>query len=154
MKNTNYVKCKTGGLQCDPPEFMGFCHVTLHLWGRVFKMFPDLRGLVFVDADNIKGRFSQVLRLIEESKPIFKHDGNLDFNLGKTMFLTKGRVPYIDKFSPHRARKLENLKFSPIGLNVLTQTFRTLRMILLFMCSVQGIDSHRRRHLHQGIRDE
>ena len=30
---TNYVKCKTGGLQDDPPEFMIFCHVTLHLWG-------------------------------------------------------------------------------------------------------------------------
>jgi hypothetical protein len=31
---TNYVKCKRGGLQGDPPEFMIFCHVTLHLWGR------------------------------------------------------------------------------------------------------------------------
>jgi hypothetical protein len=41
---TNYVKCKTGGLQGDPPEYMMFCHVTLHLWGCVFKMFPVLRG--------------------------------------------------------------------------------------------------------------
>ena len=46
---TNYVKCKTGGLQGDSPEFMVFCHVTLHLWGRVFKMFPALRGLAFAD---------------------------------------------------------------------------------------------------------
>ena len=45
--DTNYVKCKTGGLQGDSPEFTVFCHVTLHLWGRVFKMFPDLRGLAF-----------------------------------------------------------------------------------------------------------
>ena len=39
---TNYMKCKTGGLQGDPPEFMVFCLVTLHLWGRIFKMFPEL----------------------------------------------------------------------------------------------------------------
>ena len=35
---TNYLKLKTGGLQGDPPEFMVFCIVTLHLWGRIFKM--------------------------------------------------------------------------------------------------------------------
>jgi hypothetical protein len=29
------------------------------------------------------------LKLITVSKPVFKLDGNLDFNLGKTMFLTK-----------------------------------------------------------------
>jgi hypothetical protein len=51
--DTNYVKCKTGGLQGDPPEFMVFYHVTLHLWGRVFKIFPDLRVLSFVDDGNI-----------------------------------------------------------------------------------------------------
>ena len=34
---TNYVKCKTGGLQGDSPEFMVFCHVTLHLWGVFLK---------------------------------------------------------------------------------------------------------------------
>jgi hypothetical protein len=63
--DTNHVKCKTGGLQGDPPEFTVFSLVTLHLWGRNFKKFPDLRGLVYIDDDNIKGRFSQVLRLIE-----------------------------------------------------------------------------------------
>ena len=51
--DTNYVKCKTGGLQGDSPEFTVFCHVTLHLWGCVFRMFPDLRGLVFVDDGNV-----------------------------------------------------------------------------------------------------
>ena len=50
---TNYVKCKTGGLQGNSPEFMFFCHVTLHLWGRVFRMFPALRGLAFADDGNI-----------------------------------------------------------------------------------------------------
>ena len=87
---TNYVKCKTGGLQGDSPEFMVFCHVTLHLWGRVFKMFPALRGLAFADDGNIIGRLSQDLKLIAAAKPVFKLDGNLDFNLGKTMFLAKG----------------------------------------------------------------
>ena len=29
---TNYVKCKTGGLQGDPPEFMVLCLVTLSYW--------------------------------------------------------------------------------------------------------------------------
>ena len=69
-----------------------FCHVTLHLWGRVFKMFPDLRGLVFTGDGNKLGRFSQALRLITASKPVFKLDVNLDFNLGKTKFLAKGNI--------------------------------------------------------------
>ena len=86
----NYVKCKTGGLQGDSPEFMVFCHVTLHLWGRVFKMFPALRGLAFADDGNIIGRLSQALKLIAAAKPVFKLDGNLDFNLDKTMVLVKG----------------------------------------------------------------
>ena len=139
---TNYVKCKTGGIQGDPPEFMVFCHVTLHLWGRVFKMFPDLRGLAFADDGNIIGRLSQALRLIAASKPVFKLDGNLDFNLGKTMLLAK--VP--------------QLGTCMIGLNFfcrMTQAFRTLRMILLwtFRAGYRSTgDCHRHRHLHQGIR--
>ena len=52
-------------------------------------MFPALRGLVFVDDGNIIGRLSQALRLITTVKSVFKLDDNLDFNLGKTMFLTK-----------------------------------------------------------------
>jgi hypothetical protein len=90
QRPTKDVKCKTGGLQGDSPEFMVFCHVTLHLWGRVFKMFPDLRGLAFVDDGNIIGRLSQDLKLISASNPVFKLDVNLDFILGKTMFLAKG----------------------------------------------------------------
>jgi hypothetical protein len=72
---TNYVKCKTGGLQGDSPEFMVFCHVTRHLWRRVFKMFPALRGLAFVDDGNIIGRVSQALKLIATVKPVFELDG-------------------------------------------------------------------------------
>jgi hypothetical protein len=66
-----------------------FCHVTLHLWGCVFRMFPDLRGLAFVDDGNLIGRISQDLKLISTVKSVFKLDDNLDFNLGKTMFLDK-----------------------------------------------------------------
>jgi hypothetical protein len=58
---TNHVKYKTGGLQS--PEFMVFCLVTLHLWDRNFKNFPELRGLAYTDDDNIIGRFSQTLKL-------------------------------------------------------------------------------------------
>ena len=53
-------------------------------------MFLDLRGVVFPDDGNIIGRMSQVLSLIASSKPVFKLDDNLDFNMGKTMFLSKG----------------------------------------------------------------
>ena len=53
-------------------------------------MFPALRGLAFADDGNIIGRLSQALKLIAAAKPVFKLDGNLDFNLGKTMFLAKG----------------------------------------------------------------
>ena len=49
---TNYVKYNTGGLQGDPPEFIFSPLVTLHLWGRIFKKFPDLRGLAFADDGN------------------------------------------------------------------------------------------------------
>ncbi len=88
---TNYVKYKTGGLQGDPPEFMVFGLVTLHLWGRIFKKFGevDLRGLDYDDDGNIIGLISKALRLISQLNPGFKLDGNLDFNLGKTMFLDK-----------------------------------------------------------------
>ncbi len=63
-------KCKTGGLQ--DPEFIVSWLVTLHLWVRIFKKFPDLRVLAYVDDDNIIGRFSHVLRLTTELKPVFK----------------------------------------------------------------------------------
>ena len=119
---TNYLKCKTGGLQGDPPEFMVFCLVTLHLWGRIFKMFPVLRGLAYADDGNTIGRLSQFFKLAAVSKPVFKLDGNLDFNMGKTMFLAK--IPL--------------LVMSMNGLNIscrMTLTCRTLRMTSLQRCS-------------------
>ena len=70
-----------------PPEFMFFLLVDLHIWGRIFKRFPDLRGLAYGDNGNIIGRGSQALRIISELKSGFKLDDNLDFNLGKTMVL-------------------------------------------------------------------
>jgi hypothetical protein len=87
---TNYLKHKTEGLQGDPPEFMAYCIFTLHLWGRIFKSFPELRGLAYADDETTIGRLSQVLKLATLSKPVFKLDGNLDFNMGKTEFLAKG----------------------------------------------------------------
>ncbi len=84
------MKLKTGGLQGDPPEFMVYCLVPLHLWGRIFKMFPELRGLTYADDGTTIGRLSQALKLAAVSKPVFKLDGNLDFNMGKTEFLAKG----------------------------------------------------------------
>jgi len=53
-------------------------------------MFPDLRGLAYADDATIIGRLSQALKLAAVSKPMFKSDGNLDFNMDKTEFLAKG----------------------------------------------------------------
>ncbi len=88
--DTNYLKLRIGGLQGDPPEFMVYFLVTVHIWWRIFKMFPELRDLVYVDDTTIIGRLSQALKLTVVSKSVFKSDDNLDFNMGKTEFLTKG----------------------------------------------------------------
>jgi hypothetical protein len=64
--------------------------VNLHIWGRIFKMFPELRGLAYADDATIIGRFSQVLKLAAVSKPVFKSDDNLEFKMDKTEFLAKG----------------------------------------------------------------
>jgi hypothetical protein len=69
---------------------MVYCLVTLHLWGRIFKLFPELRGLAYADDGTTIGQLSQALKLAAVSKPIFKLDGNLDFNMGKTEFLARG----------------------------------------------------------------
>ncbi len=90
---TNYLKLKTGGLQDDPPEFMVYCLVTLHLLGRIFELFPQLQGrrvLAYEDDGTIIGRLSQSLKLATVRNPVFKLDGNLDFNMSKTEFLGKG----------------------------------------------------------------
>jgi hypothetical protein len=49
---TNYLKLKTWVLQGDCPEFMIFCIVTLHLWGILFRKYPELRGLAYADDGN------------------------------------------------------------------------------------------------------
>jgi hypothetical protein len=69
---------------------MVYCLVTLHIWGRIFKSFPELRGLPYADDATIIGSLSQTLNLAAVSKSVFKSDGNLDFNMGKTEFLAKG----------------------------------------------------------------
>ena len=53
-------------------------------------MFPELRDLAYADDGTIIGRLSQALKLATVSKPVFKSDGNLEFNMGKTEFLAKG----------------------------------------------------------------
>ena len=53
-------------------------------------MFAELRGLAYADDGTTIGRLSQALKLAAVSKPVFKSDGNLDCNMGKTEFLAKG----------------------------------------------------------------
>jgi hypothetical protein len=75
---------------------MVFCIVTLHLWGRIFKMFPELRGLAYADDETTIDRLSQVLKFTTVRKSVFKTDCNLDINMGKTMILPKGsNVRYV-----------------------------------------------------------
>jgi hypothetical protein len=88
---TNYLKLKTKGLfQGDPSEFKVICIVTLHLWGRILKMFHELRGLSYTADTTTIGRLSQVLKLVYVNKSVFKTDGNLDLNMGKTMIPAMG----------------------------------------------------------------
>jgi hypothetical protein len=53
-------------------------------------MFPELRGLAYADDTTIIGSLSQDLKVVAIIKSVFKSDGNLDFNMGKTEFLAKG----------------------------------------------------------------
>jgi hypothetical protein len=101
---------------------MVYCLVTLHIWGRIFKMFPELRGLTYTDDATIIGRFSQALKLVAVSKSVFKSDGNLDFNMGKTEFLAKG---------PTARHVFEQAQY----FFRLTPTYRASRMTLLQRCS-------------------
>jgi len=87
---TNYIRCRTGGLQEDCPEFMVFCIVSLHLWGRVFGKFLDTKGLAYADDGSIIAKLSIALKIISMLAPIFKKDANLHFNIGKTKVLAKG----------------------------------------------------------------
>ena len=71
---------------------MIFCIVTLHLWGILFRKYPELRGLAYADDGNAVGRLSLALQFLGEGQPLFKEDGNLDFNMVKTKFLAKGPI--------------------------------------------------------------
>ena len=55
-------------------------------------MFPDLRGLAYADDETTIGRLSLALKFLGAVQPLFKEDGNLDFNMGKTKFLAKGSI--------------------------------------------------------------
>jgi hypothetical protein len=88
--STNYVRCRTGGLQGDYPEFMIFWFDTLHLWGRIFGKFPQIKGLSYSDDGNIIVKRSTVLKIISMLEPVFKKDSNLVFNIRQRFSL---RVP-------------------------------------------------------------
>jgi hypothetical protein len=49
-----------------------------------------LQGDTIHNKNNPIGRLAQVLKIAAVSKPVFKLNGNFDFNMGNTMFLTKG----------------------------------------------------------------
>ncbi len=66
---------------------MVFCLVTLHLWGRIFGKFPDIKGLAYADDVNIIVKLSTVLKLISILVSVFKKDANLVFNIRKTKVL-------------------------------------------------------------------
>ena len=76
-------------LRCESILRFYSYNVSLHLWDRIFKMFPELRVLVYTDDETTIGRLSQVLKLGTVSKSVFNSDDNLDLNMGKTMILTK-----------------------------------------------------------------
>ena len=54
-------------------------------------MFPELQGLTrtYADDETTIVRVSQVLKIAVVRNQVFKLDGNLDFNMGKTKFLAK-----------------------------------------------------------------
>ncbi len=87
---TNYVRCRTGGLQGDCPEIMFFSLVTLHLWGRIFGKFPEIKGLAYADEGKIIAKLSISLELISMLAPVLKKDANLGFNISKIKVLAKG----------------------------------------------------------------
>jgi hypothetical protein len=69
---------------------MIFCLVTLHLWGRIFGKFPEIKGLTYSDDGNIIVKLSTSLKLISILVTVFKKDENLVFNINKTKVLVKG----------------------------------------------------------------
>ena len=69
---------------------MVFCLVTLHLWGRIFGKFPEIKGLAYADNGSITAKLSTGLKIMSMLTLVFKEDGNLNFNIGKTKVLPKG----------------------------------------------------------------
>jgi hypothetical protein len=55
---------------------MIFCLVTLHLWGRIFGKFPEIKGLAYADDGNVIAKLSTALKLISMLAPVFKKDAN------------------------------------------------------------------------------
>ena len=102
---------------------MVFCLVTLHLWGRIFGKFPEIKGLAYADDGNIITTLSTALKLIS----VFKKNGNLDFNIGKTKVLAKGpttdnvfeRAKHFLESDPDLAHHFTGDMFTTEGIEVL-----------------------------------
>jgi hypothetical protein len=56
------------------------------------RKYPEMRGVAYADDGTVVGRLSLALKFLGEGQPLFKEDGNLDFNILKTKFLTKGPI--------------------------------------------------------------
>jgi hypothetical protein len=92
-------------------------------------LFPELRGLAYVDDETTIGRFSQVLKLTVVSQSVFQSDCNLDFNTVKTMILAKGPT------TRHVYERAQHFLQSDPDLQVIANDFIPEKMI-----TVQGIE--------------
>jgi hypothetical protein len=108
---------------------MVFSIVTLNLWVRIFKMFPEVRVLYYGDDETTIGRLSQVLNLVVVRNQTFKTEGNLDFNMVKTMILTKDPTSrYVYERAQHFLQNNPNLQ---VIVNDFTQEMFTVQDIEL-----------------------
>jgi hypothetical protein len=92
-------------------------------------MFPDLRGLAYADDETTIGRLSLSLKFLGAAQPLFKEDGNLDFNMGKTKFLVKGSISVC-----HLYERAQHFLQSDPGLQHMSNVFTPE------MFTVEGIE--------------
>ena len=81
------VKGRTDGQNGDPLEMLIFNLTIHHLLGRVLSKFQETRVIVYPDDGYIKSKLSVDLQVLTEVKAVFKEDGGLEINCGKTSIL-------------------------------------------------------------------
>jgi hypothetical protein len=96
-------------------------------------MLPELRVLAYADDETTIGRLSQAMKLVGASQPMFKEDDNLDFNMDKNKFLTKG--PISARHLYERAQHF--LRTDPVLQHIETKDF-TLDMFTVEAIEVLG----------------